>query len=289
MEGRVAVIRVKKTLIGPGGPKLEKELANLLAKHFIARPDVKAIQYADGSWSPHTDTGKRDGARIPWKRDHIVAHLKGEATFGHYLLNTNDQCKLFCFDIDLKTSGFYPEGWNEGEISGITHSFNPREAWRDRRHPARAFMKWQFRIVAHRLMSAIEDLGVKTVAAYSGNKGIHVYGLTGPIAAYDAREAAHIVLENLDMFELERGEHIYRFKNSDPLEGFPNLSLEVYPKQDSLEGKDLGNLLRLPLGKNLKAKDPTFFIDMTAPMGVLEPMDPIFALTATSPWQHPDD
>jgi hypothetical protein len=64
----------------------------------------------------------------------------------------------------------------------------------------------------------------------------------------------------------------------------------VFPKQDSLAGKDLGNLMRLPLGRNLKnPKDPTFFIDMTTPMGVMSPIDPVYALTTETPWKKPNE
>jgi hypothetical protein len=63
----------------------------------------------------------------------------------------------------------------------------------------------------------------------------------------------------------------------------------VYPKQASLAGKDLGNLLRLPLGRNNKSKDPTFFMDMTAPLAEMRPVDPEWALTTTSPWKRPGE
>ncbi len=82
------------------------------------------------------------------------------------------------------------------------------------------------------------------------------------------------------MFELTNREH------DNPLSNF---TIEVYPKQASLEGKTLGNLLRLPLGRNCKSADPTFFLDLTSPLAEMRPVDPEYALTTTNPWKKPHE
>jgi hypothetical protein len=149
-------------------------------------------------------------------------------------------------------------------------------------------MKLQFKQMAHMLMRAIhEELELPCAAAYSGGKGVHVYAFTGKIPAVEAREGAQIVLDSLDCFKATRGTNFFKHKDEDPESGFPNLSIEVFPKQGSLDGKDLGNLMRLPLGRNLKSKDPTFFIDMTSPLGQMVPADPVWALTTSDPWKRP--
>lgn len=275
-------------------------LSNLLAKKFIARTDVKAVQYSNGKWSPHqefnSETGKHDGSRIPWRREDLEAHLTAKKTFGHYLLNTEGRCKLFAFDIDLEKQGWLPT-LPLGAKDGTTDAFSPwaesfqevkdlRAAWLDRSHPGRYWMKYQFKMLAHMLLRGIEEnLEIPALAAYSGGKGVHVYGFTGLISADDAREGAQIVLDAIGEFKPLRGEHFFRHANEDRLEGYPNLTIEVFPKQRSLDGKDLGNLMRLPLGRNLKSTDPTFFIDMRTPMGVMKPRDAKEALTARSPWE----
>lgn len=262
---------------------------------FIARRDVKAIQHSDGSWSPHTTDGKKESPRLPWKRKDIDAHLAGEVTYGHYMLGQDDQVKLFAFDIDLnanvpedKPNPFqgYWKVYDDDHLDGAPVMFDARECWRDRKHPSRQFTKTEFRLIATELMAAIEsELEIPCAAAYSGGKGIHVYGFTGLISAADAREGADIVLESVGGWEATRGGNFYRPTNwQDSRTPFRNLTIEVFPKQDSLAGKDLGNLMRLPLGKNHKnPKDPTFFIDMSAPMTELVHVDPIRALTE-SPW-----
>lgn len=278
------------------------ELATLIAKRFIARRDVKAQQRPSGAYTPVLERGTNE--RIPWQMGDIFDHLDGKKTFGHYLVDQDDNCKLFAFDIDLNQTvtdaegnvtweGSYPhpEHYGErGDFQGVIHKFNPREAWLDRAHPARAWMKYQFHHVAHLLCATIErELAIPSAVAYSGAKGIHVYGFTGLVPAVDAREGAQIVLDALADkgygVKLAKGRNFYKFENEHPIDGFPNLSVETFPKQDSIEGKDLGNLMRLPLGVNLKSPDPTFFVDMCAPLNELVPTDPIHALTTASPFR----
>lgn len=272
--------------------ELSNELTNLLVKKFISRPDAKAQQSNDGKWFVHTTTRKADGPRIPWRREDLNAHLAGEATFGHYLLSIDSTCKLFAFDIDLEKSGSLPAVPISGDSVETpwdeTFYDEPdlRGAWLNRAHPGREFMKLQFKQMAHKLCKAIqEELSLPCAVAYSGGKGVHVYAFTGPIPANEAREGAQIVLDSIGEFKPLRGDNFFKHADTDVLNGFPNLSIEVFPKQDSLDGKDLGNLMRLPLGRNLKApKEPAFFLDMTAPIGVFKPLDPTVALNADSPW-----
>jgi hypothetical protein len=264
---------------------VSNEVANLLANRFIARPDVKAVQFKDGSWAPHTDSGKRNGRRLPWKRPDLLAHLQGRATYGHYLLSTENQCKLFAFDVDLDQAEPDKDIWQVWEDEhGTAISMSAREAWQDRSHPGRAYMKLQFKEIANKLMRGIyENLGIPCAAAYSGSKGIHVYGFTGLMPASDVRAGAEIVLDTIGGFSTSRGTNFYKH------EQYPNMTTEIFPKQTDLNGKDLGNLMRLPLGRNLKSPDPTFFIDMTSPLADMRPVDPEFALTTANPWKRPGE
>ena len=264
------------------------DLLTLVSRRFIQRRDVKAIQHRDGTWSPHTSDGTRDGERLPWKKSHLQAHLDGKQTFGHYFIDTDDNCKLFAFDLDLTDHGY----WNPGYFGDQTDQdtaveYDPRASWQDRRHPSRPFVKVQMRTLSNELARAItEHLQIPTAIAYSGAKGIHVYGFTGTVQAAQAREAANIVLDLLGCWEPSKGKAFFRHKDQDPVKGYQSFSLEVYPKQDSLDGKDLGNLMRLPLGVNLKApKNPTFFVDCTRPYAELSPHPrPELLLQTGNPW-----
>lgn len=265
---------------------LSQALENLISKKFISRTDVKAVQTHNGEYRP---------VNAPWKRTDLEDHLSGKTTYGHYMLGKDDTCKLIAFDVDIeKRSERNPVGWlpTEPNFENFVEC-NPREVWADRsKFNERAWLKYELHSAAHILVRAIQELLVVPVAAaYSGGKGIHVYAFTGAVSGESAREGAEIVLESLEQFKLWRGNNFFRVPKPEPGILYSNLSIEIYPKQSAVEGKDgYGNLMRLPLGRNLKSKDPTFFMDMTAPMGQLTPLDPMIALSdGYSPWTRVGD
>lgn len=273
---------------------MSRDLTHLLVRRFISRRDVKARQTNSGEYIP--DTLYRNGPYAPWTRSDLEEHLSGTTTYGHYVLDADDTCKLFCFDIDLEKEGTLPTvpcplEDEDQNIELWTRSFvntNPREVWLERDHPARGWMKYQMRAIAGRLAAtAHRDLGMRVAVTYTGSKGVHVYCFfeerdTGK----RARDGASLLLEALGDWKLHRGNNVYKHADGDPYSGFPNFTIEVYPKQVSLEGKHLGNLLRLPLGRNRKnPRDPTFFVDLRAPYTELRPCDPTWALTTDDPWR----
>jgi hypothetical protein len=265
---------------------LSDELAVLFAKRFIQRRDIKAVQFSNGSWSPDRALKRLDNyGPLGFQMTHLRQHLSGTHTYGHYLLDNDNQCRMFAFDLDLEKEGYWcttdpnhPE-WNPTAC-------NPREEWTNRASIARPWLKAQMSVLARKLIRNIQELtSLPCAAAYSGSKGIHVYAFTGPLPAKQVYDAATYVLEASEDWELFRGKHFYRYKLRDPILGYPNFSLEVFPKQDSLEGKDLGNLMRLPLGRNQKSPDPCFFLDLNTPVGVLAPHgDPVKLLDSGNPF-----
>lgn len=286
---------------------MSKELAALFAKRFIQRRDVKAVQLSrqtgslkPGDWMPHRKRIAQDEYEyLPWKMPELLDHIDGKATYGHYLLDANSNCRVFAFDVDLEKEGSWvriPDLSNlDPNISDeemekllvVSDGVNPRELWADRRAvEARTWYKYQMKQLAHKFLDKLHELEVPCAAAYSGSKGIHVYGFCGEMPAKEAREGAMLVLDMLDEFKPHRGKNFFKHKNQDPHMGFPSFSVEVFPKQDTLEEKDLGNLMRLPLGKNQKnPKDPTFFLDMTTPLGIFKPhADPIKLLETGNPF-----
>lgn len=302
---------------------MSKELAKAFAKRFIQRRDVKAIQLdrpggglSAGDWFPDTriNIEKRPNSPhlpVGFNMAHLLAHLSGERTYGHYLLDADSNCKLFVFDIDLEKSGTIVKQPN-WESLPFEHYDNPaaqeewyiensvtevvdgkgstlRDLWMDRRReaaPSRAWLKYQMRHLSQIIASKVHEMNLPTAVAYSGSKGVHVYGFTGSLPAKEVREAAMIALDMSGEFEAVRGNNFFKHKNDDPFTGFANFSIEVFPKQDSLEGKSLGNLVRLPLGVNHKnPKDPTFFVDMTTPLAELKPhANPVKLLEEGNPF-----
>lgn len=278
---------------------MSNPLVPLFAKRFVQRRDVKAVQFTSGAYSPDREL-RSLGSHGPlgFKVEHLEAHLAGTATYGHYLLDTDDQARVFAFDIDLEKVGTWcdipPFEGVDPSISDedyeklvTTHECNPRELWSDRSAlGARKWYKMQMGLLARNFAKVItKDLELPCAAAYSGNKGIHVYGFTGPMPAVEVRAAAHLALGIMDEWDPKRGNNFFQHRVSDPMIGYPSFSVEIYPKQDSLGGKDLGNLMRLPMGRNLKSSDPCFFLDLTTPAGVMAPHpDPVRLLESGDPW-----
>lgn len=261
---------------------MSKDLEDLIAKKFISRRDVKAVQRSNGDYNP---------VQSPFSRKDLAAHLEGRKTYGHYMLGKDGTCKLIAFDIDLEQrSDKNPVGWapTDSTLSEFTEC-NPREIWGDRtKKQERAWLKYELKMAAHTLVRAVEELlAVPVAAAYSGGKGIHVYAFTGAISGSDAREGAEIVLDSVENFKLFRGNNFYRIPDPRPGLLYSNISIEIYPKQSAVSEKDgYGNLMRLPLGRNLKSNDPTFFLDLTSPMGQFKRLDPLVALSDSySPWK----
>lgn len=270
-------------------------LANQFAKLFISRPDVKAFQRPDGSWYP---------VRAKITREDLVRHIQGESSMGHYLCSTANTVKFFAFDIDLEEakpekSLYYPmpisidptysewNYWRDG---------NPRNAWTnpDIAQYTEEFLIYQMRTMAHILATTAEEmLGYPTLVSYSGHKGLHVYVLCGPTEAGTARELAKMVLDQTDRFELLRGANFFkhRVKFGDPVQDMPQLSVEIFPKQDTVDDKTekLGNLMRLPLGWNAKTDRSVvhyrpMFLDVRHRMNALVRRDPLELLTVTDQW-----
>lgn len=250
---------------------MAEDLAVQIAKKFIQRRDVKAIQFDDGSYCPDTRLAELDAENgtnrlapygpLGFKMTHLQQHLSGEKTYGHYMLDQDGNCKLFAFDIDLEKEGTYIS-FKHGENFQIYES-KPRDEWRDRAHPSRDWYKYQMKMLGTKLAKVItRDLQLPCAIAYTGGKGIHVYGFTGTMPATEVREVAKIALHATGEFTPTRGDNFYKHVSEEPTTGYKNFQIEVYPKQDSLESKSLGNLMRLPLGRNRKTTDPTFFLDM---------------------------
>ncbi len=270
---------------------------------YIARPDVKAQQRSSGEYNPTVD---RDASgtvtkSYPFTMPDLLAHIEGERTYGHYLLNSDNQCKFFAFDIDLdelNTDKPNPElllPMNQDDV-GVWSNFqlmDPRAVWLNRSMiPARNFLKFQMRWMANELARVIHtDFEMQTAVTYTGAKGVHVYGFTGLMPAADVRAGAEYVLAKLDTYEPYLGNNFFKHKI---VQGAGGVSLEdsarcftveVFPKQTEVKAGGYGNLMRLPLGRNLKnPQDPTFFVDMRTALTDLRPRDALEALTTKDQW-----
>jgi hypothetical protein len=250
-----------------------RETANKLAKLFIARRDVKAIQRAthDGEWMC---------VKKPLDLDDFKKHLfDKDNCLGTYLLDKKSRVKFVAFDIDLTGSGPYfvirdidandddamvaleAEYAAAGEMD-LDYRVGPWEATlHDPQNEGFRWVRSHLRVLIESLCDRVEaQLGLPAMPVVTGG-GAHVLVPFGErIPAADGRAAAHGVMASIAASEpsslpfWRTSENFY--SNAPTAERDEQkrligetITIEVFPKQDSLPSPDsFGNLIRLPFG-----------------------------------------
>lgn len=256
---------------------IDVELVKALGTRFIERKDVKAVQGEENPFD-HQVKGWQP-IKQPFTMQDFEDHLAGNRTFGHYMLSTEGNCKLFAFDIDLDKEGSY---WTADTEPGETIECNPREAWlAGDSHPAHLCLTTQLRAMAEGLaVRTNRILGIPVAIAYTGRKGLHVYGFTGSKPASVVRQLAVGILDDFGCFDAVKGDVFYKHRTE-----YRNLTIEVFPKQDSIDGKQFGNLMALPLGIHKETGQRKFFLTTNAPNDKFVEMDPMKVLDGDLPWE----
>lgn len=224
------------------------------------------------------------------------AHLNGSKTMGHYMMNEEDECKLFAFDIDIldfqRFDGSHEECDAATAVGDVdkTHkhpwmvkgvAYNLREEWlKGPESPFHERLTTQLRCMAEGLALRINrTLKISVAISNSGGKGLHVYGFTGLMPGEVLRKFALEVLDSFG-FVPTKGNNFFMQPHD-----YKALEIEIFPKQGSLEGKDLGNLMKLPLGVNRKTGIRSEFISCRVGYNALQAMDPVRALEGDLPWE----
>lgn len=151
----------------------------------------------------------------------VEGHFAGRHTLGVYQLDENARVHWIAFDVDIRKES-------------IPGALRQRTQWQ-------VLIRQAFDAAA-----ALADLcamdGIPTAIEYSGFKGYHVWVLLArPLPAEQARVFAEQVRARLDAVP-------------------PEISVEIFPKQARLQGKQLGNLIKLPLGMHLRSGRRSEFV-----------------------------
>ncbi|WP_291321994.1 CRISPR-associated primase-polymerase type A1 [Desulfonatronospira sp.] len=159
--------------------------------------------------------------RRPIEAQDILEHIKGHRTYGIYLLRKDSTVKTAVVDMDLKKA-FRDQRLKSDDRLGIKRE-------RDYVHDRMAEL-------------SLQKFGCKPLCEFSGGKGYHFWFFFDvPVPAALARKLisplAGILSKDCRFF-----------------------SLEVFPKQDQLQGKGLGNLVKLPLGLHRVTGKPSYFM-----------------------------
>lgn len=151
----------------------------------------------------------------------VLDHIKGRKTFGMYLLRSDSRVWTAVIDIDLK------KNYRSGHLRSADKNHLKRE--RD--------------YLLKRLTELSQErLQVKPLQEFSGGKGYHLwFFFQEPVPAGTARQVLLPIVSEV------AGDCQY-------------FSLETFPKQSKLQGKGLGNLVKLPLGLHRVSGKPSYFL-----------------------------
>lgn len=160
--------------------------------------------------------------RRPMEAADVLDHLRGHKTYGIYLLQQDSRVRLAVIDADLA----------------------PRFRDAPLKAPDRDLLQREKTYLVKRLSELSRGHGLPPLVEFSGGKGYHFwYFFAEPVAAAAARSALQQLVRML----------------AGDLSCF---NLEVFPKQDRLDGKGLGNLVKLPLGLHRLSGRRSFFLHL---------------------------
>ncbi|HPB28250.1 MAG: tetratricopeptide repeat protein [Kiritimatiellae bacterium] len=173
----------------------------------------------------------------------VEGHFAGRHTLGVYQLDEEARVRWIAFDVDIRK-----------EV--LPDALRRRSQWQ-------TLMRQAFDTA-----SALVDLcaveGIPAAVEYSGFKGYHVWILLArPLAAEPARTFAEALRGRLDQVP-------------------PEISVEIFPKQVRLQGKQLGNLIKLPLGVHLRSGRRSEFVGPDG-RAVPDSFEHLFALQTADP------
>lgn len=158
--------------------------------------------------------------RRPMTTADVLDHVQGRKTYGIYLLQRDSRVRLGVVDADLAS-----------QLRGGKLTAAQREQVRREKD-----------YLLTRLPEMAQERGLPCLTEFSGGKGFHFwFFFQAPLEAAPVREALRNLVKRVA----------------------PDLStfnLEVFPKQDRLAGKGLGNLVKLPLGIHRATGKPSFFL-----------------------------
>lgn len=142
------------------------------------------------------------------QKSDLEDHLRGRRTYGIYLLQEDSRVSLAVLDVDLKKE-FLKSRWKKDE----------KDLVRREKH-----------YLLEQVVTISREFQFYCLVEFSGGKGYHFwYFLDKPCPASRVRQVLRKITARVA----------------------PDLScfnVEIFPKQDKLAGKGLGNLVKLPLG-----------------------------------------
>lgn len=159
--------------------------------------------------------------RRPMSEEDVEDHLSGRKTYGIYIMQSDGTIKTAVIDVDITKE--YRKNALSGEEKGT--------------------IRREYQYLLSRLKELGEEMGIRPLHEFSGGKGFHFwFFFAAPVEAGKAKRFLEPLAEIL---------------NKD----LSSFHLEVFPKQDKLTGKGLGNLVKLPLGIHRQTGKRSHFVE----------------------------
>ncbi|MBU0985665.1 MAG: DNA primase [Proteobacteria bacterium] len=158
--------------------------------------------------------------RRPLEPNDLEDHFKGLKTYGFYLLKADGSVKTAVIDVDLRTD------------------YRGKSLKADERN----LVKRELYYLIERITELSEQAGLRPLIEFSGGKGYHFwYFFDAPLKP----EKPRAILEKI---------------KKSIVGDLSAFAIEVFPKQDHLKGKGLGNLVKLPLGVHRLTGKRSYFV-----------------------------
>lgn len=198
-------------------------LPNTLVALFLKWFAGRADVYARQWYDARRDRSGYWPVREPLDARVAEHHLLGRITIGQYVLHTDDTVSFAVLDLD-PTAEALAHAQLEAPNTG-------------------ALCQGPVGDYARRIVLAGEGLGLRLFVEDTGGTGLHIWLFFHPrVPAARARALLREILWRA---------------GPQP----PALSVELFPKQDRLSGKGLGNLVKLPLGVHQATLRRSRFLD----------------------------
>ena len=179
--------------------------------------------------------------RRPMTLEDIEDHLRGYKTYGIYLLRSDSTVKVAVIDAD------------------ITVQFRQKQRYTAQ---DKDILRRERNYILTRIPELSKKLGLNPLIEFSGGKGYHFwYFFKEPIEASTVRNILSPIV-----IQLNKDISVFH--------------LELFPKQDKLQGKGFGNLVKLPLGIHRLTGKKSYFLkqrdkDLLKQLEVLKTVTPI--------------
>ncbi len=158
--------------------------------------------------------------RRPITLQDIQEHLQGLRTYGIYLLKNDNRVAVGVLDVDLKKEFLKTQVLKEKED----------------------LLRREKNYILEMVPEIGRKINLECLCEFSGRKGYHFwYFFDPPCEAAQVRKVLYRIASQIK-------------------QDISCFNLEVYPKQDRLSGKGLGNLVKLPLGVHRLTGKSSFFL-----------------------------